>query len=133
MKRAVKLTLVALFLGGTLQNYCYAHGFNRMQFVSECQTISTHLHQLAKENPNSYCVGDIESVANSLERAGQKLAHDKPEMILAEIKYAELELKQIKTNRSYCTQFTSLISPIINEVKNTGYELEVFMNSYLTT
>lgn len=133
MKRTVKMTLVALFLGGFLQDYCYAHGFTRMQLVSECQTISTHLRQLAKENPSSYCAGDIENVANSLERSGQNLKHDKPETILAAIKYAELELKQIKSYRSYCTQFTSLINPIIHEVKNTGDELEDFMDSYLAT
>lgn len=133
MKRAVKITLAALFLCGFLQNYCYAHGFNRTQLINECQTISTHLRQLARGNPDSYCIGDIEGVANSLERVGQKLGHDKPETILAAIKYAELELKQIKSNRSYCAQFTSTISPIIHEVKNTGDEMEVFMNSYLTT
>ncbi|HGD2626285.1 TPA: hypothetical protein ACI3W2_002689 [Legionella pneumophila] len=133
MKGTVKMTLAALLLCGSLQNYCYAHGFNKSQLISECQTISTHLHQLAKENPNNYCIGDIEGVANSLARVGEQLGLDEPETILAAIKYAELELKQIKSNRSYCAQFTSMINPIIHEVKNTGDQMEVFMNSYLTT
>ncbi|CZP45628.1 hypothetical protein [Legionella pneumophila] len=133
MKHAVKITLALLFLGSYLNDYCYAYDFNSSQLVSECQKISTHLREIVRKNRNSYCVGDIESVASSLERTGKKLEYDKPERILAAIKYAELELKQIKNNRSYCTQFTSLISPIINEVKNTGYELEIFMNSYLAT
>ncbi len=132
MKHAVKITLVAL-LGCSVQNYCYANDFNSPNLASQCKTISTHLRELTRVNPNSYCIGDIESVANSLEWTGQKLNHDTPEKILAAIKYAELELKQIKNNRSYCAQFTSLISPIINEVKNTGHELEIFVNDYVTT
>lgn len=133
MNHAVKIALVTLLIGNSLQNNCYATGFNNSNIAGKCQTISNHLRDLTRVSPNSYCIGDIESVANSLEQMGQKLAREKPEKILATIKYAELELKQIKNNRSYCAQFTPLVSPIIDEIKHTGHELEVFMNDYLTT
>ena len=46
---------------------------------------------------------------------------------------AELELQEIKNNRAYCTQFYSLINPIMKEIKTTGHEVEVFVSDYLIT
>lgn len=133
IRDVAKIALTILLIGSPLQHYCYANEFNGSNIAIECKKISTHLRELTRINPESYCTGDIESVANSLEQTGKQLIHNTPEKILAAIKYAELELKQIKSNRSYCAQFTSLMNPIINEVKNTGHEIEAFVSDYFIT
>lgn len=127
------LALSALFLCGLLQNFCYASELNSQHIASQCMNISNHLRSLVRLNPDSHCVGDIESVARSLELTGQQFKLEKPERILTAIKYAELELQEIKNNRAYCTQFYSLINPIMNEIKTTGHEVEAFVSDYLIT
>lgn len=133
LKKITKIALSTLFLFSSLQSFCYASELSGQRIARKCMNISHHLLRLAQSNPDSHCVGDIESVARSLELTGQQFELEKPERILTSIKYAELELQAIKNNRTYCSQFHSLINPIIKEIKTTGHEVEVFVSNYLIT
>ncbi|WP_298624850.1 hypothetical protein [uncultured Legionella sp.] len=133
MKKISKIALSALFLWSALQSFCYASELNGQRIARQCLNISHHLLSLARSNPDSYCVGDIEGVAQSLELTGKQFELEKPERILTAIKYAELELQAIKNNRTYCSQFHSLINPVIKEIKTTGHEVEIFVSNYLIT
>ena len=117
------------FMGGVMALNCalfnlsYAHSTNISYLTSQCHKVATHLRQtiLTKKD---YCTGDIESVALSLERAGEQLTRDTSERVLVAVKYAALELKEIQNSRSYCHHYFGLLTSELDEVNDIANYIE---------
>lgn len=124
MKRRITLITLALLLNGSLIHLSHAHYPNISELAIQCQDSATYLRQLVQMRSKDRCSGDVESVASSLESAGKRLRLDNSKRILVSVRYAALELNEIQKKRAYCHHYSSLITPVLDRVKNMGNDVE---------
>lgn len=124
---------ISVALSGLLVSQISFAGYTRMQnIIGECNKTANQLRELIQLNPRDYCAGDLESLANKLEDLGARLNIQRPEQIIASIKYIALELKEITRNRTYCNTVAASVNPVINNVTQITNDVELMEQGSMT-
>ena len=124
--KIIKLRVVPIFLTCLLlTNVSFASSHDTYWIEHDCVRAAGQLHDLIQSKPDDICAGDLEMASAYIEATALKLQHNKIEQALTAIKYGELELKEISTNRSYCASFASSVKPVLAAVIRISSEIEV--------
>ncbi|HAU1387056.1 TPA: hypothetical protein KKX58_001644 [Legionella pneumophila] len=123
--RALPLTLAGLMLSGT----GFSESRESTSIMRECRSLISTLNRLVKEKPHDVCAGDIANVSNYVEKAFFQLNKGEIVLSLAFMKYAQLELADISSTRSYCTHMAIEVKPALSRIKVLGNQLEELAKS----
>lgn len=98
---------------------------NHLSIARECQEVSSRLKQLAENNRQNACAGDISVAAAYLDATAIKVRHARFNEAVVSLHYGTSELKEIAYSRPYCVHFSSLVKPYIARSIQIGAEIDV--------
>lgn len=122
---ALPLTLAGLMLSGA----GFSGSRENTSIMRECRSLTNTLNQLVQKKQQDICSGDITNVSNYVEKAFFQLDKGETARALAFIKYAQLELADIGSTRSYCTHMAIEVKPALSRIKVLGNQLEELAKS----
>lgn len=125
MRNLTIRTLSILAAGFMVTSAGFAAFPEQVGIERECEQTAKQLTHMADTSSTYQCSGDLRIAAAYIDAASFKLQHQKIEQALTSIKYGELELKQISSQRAYCSHFSDAVKPIIATVIKISSQIEV--------
>lgn len=122
---ALPLTLAGLMLSET----GFSGSRENTSLMRECHSLTSLLNQLIEEKPHDVCAGDIANVSNYVEKAFFQIDKGETARALPFMKYAQLELADISSTRSYCAHMATEVKPALSRIKILGNQLEELAKS----
>jgi hypothetical protein len=93
----------------------FATGDNQ-QLGRHSLRVAEYLNEIAQVNDKDMCAGDVRIAAAYLQSAGNALSRDKVQSASVSLVYAQNELKEISSARSYCAKIAAQVKPYFVKV-----------------
>lgn len=91
---------------------------------SECDLVARTLHLLAESKSSDACAGDVMVAASYIESASLKIKKGKYKQASTSLGYGEYELKAISMYRSYCSNFSTPVKPLLAKLISLETQLD---------
>lgn len=117
--------LMGLTLAMGIAPLCNASMISNQSLAEECHYTEQELQRFIYDLPNDICRGDVEVAAAYLDSASYKLRKDKASEAQTALMYAQHELQDISSKRSYCSNFAPKVKSVLARVIRINSQINI--------
>jgi hypothetical protein len=129
MKKTMACLMSVLFIGVMFPTLSFAASVSEQEVADVCLSLSKQFYALADTNPQDKCAVEVAVTGAYIEAAAKSINYGNYQRGLIHLTSAEKSIRTIQVSNKYCTTFSTLLKPFLNDTLRIKSEVEAMQNS----